>query len=141
MASSYNFNRERPIGEVLNDFKVEFKDFVSTRIQMLRSEMNEKIGAVKVAAPSMAIGAVLALAAFMLLTLALVFLVSMAFQNQPYQYALSFAIVGIIYAIAGAVALSYGWSSIKARGMTPERTLRVLKQDQIWMQTEAKTEL
>ncbi len=141
MASSYNFNRERPIGEVLNDFKVEFKDFVTTRIQMLRSEMNEKIGAVKVAAPSMAIGAVLGLSAFWLLTLALVFLISMAFQNQPYQYALSFAIVGVIYAIAGVIALSYGWSSIKSRGMKPERTLRVLKQDQIWMQTEAKTEL
>ena len=32
--------RERSLGEVLNDLKVELKDFISTRIQMLQSEMN-----------------------------------------------------------------------------------------------------
>jgi uncharacterized membrane protein YqjE len=134
-------NRERPLGEVLNDLKIELKDFISTRIQMLQTEMNEKFGAIKAAAPAIVIGAVLALTAWFLFTLALVFLISMAFQGQPYQYAVSFGIVFVIYAIAGAVFISYGYSSIKSRGMTPERTLRVLKQDQIWIQTEAKTEL
>ena len=47
----------------------------------------------------------------------------------------------MVYALIGAVAISFGLNSIKSRGMTPERTLRVLKQDQIWMKTEAKTEL
>ena len=79
--------------------------------------------------------------AWILFSLALVFLLSMAFEGQPYQYAASFGIVFVVYAIIGAVALSYGYNSIKSRGMTPERTLRVLKQDQIWMKTEAKTEL
>jgi hypothetical protein len=65
----------------------------------------------------------------------------MAFESQPYQYALSFGIVFVVYALVGAVAISFGLNSIKARGMTPERTLRVLKQDQIWMKTEAKNEL
>ncbi len=139
--NTHNFNRERPLGEVLNDLKIELKDFISTRLQMLRSEMSDKLGAIKVGAPSMIVGGVLAGTAFVLFTLAFVFLISMAFEGQPWAYALSFAIVAVIYAIAGTVALSYGWNTIKARGIAPERTMRVLKQDQIWIETEAMTQL
>ena len=133
--------RERPLGEVLNDLKTELKDFISTRIQMLKSEMDEKVGTLKASAPAIVIGAVLAVTAWVLFSLALAFLISMAFQGQPYQYALSFGIVAVIYGIAGAVAIGYGYSNIKSRSMAPERTLRVLKQDQIWIKTEAKNEL
>jgi Putative Actinobacterial Holin-X, holin superfamily III len=135
------FHRERPLGEVLNDLKVELKDFISTRIQMLKSEMNEKAGILRASAPAIVIGAVIALTAWILFSLALVFLISMAFQDKPYQYAISFGIVAIVYGIIGGAAIGFGYSNIKSRSMTPERTLRVLKQDQIWMQTEAKTEL
>jgi hypothetical protein len=30
---------------------------------------------------------------------------------------------------------------MKEIGLKPERTLRVLKQDEVWLQTEAKTQL
>ena len=133
--------RERSVGEVLNDLKTELKDFISTRVQMFQSEMNEKIGTLKASAPAIVIGALFAVTAWVLFSLALVFLLSMVFEGKPYQYAASFGIVFVVYALIGAVALSYGYNSIKSRGMTPERTLRVLKQDQIWMKTEAKTEL
>jgi hypothetical protein len=36
---------------------------------------------------------------------------------------------------------AYGVRTIKKGGMAPERTLRVLKQDQVWLQTEARTQL
>jgi hypothetical protein len=136
-----NNRRERPLGEVLNDLKIELKDFISTRIQMLQSEMNEKVGTLKASAPAIVVGVLFAVTAWIMFSLALVFLLSMAFEGQPYQYALSFGIVFVVYALIGAVAISFGLNSIKARGMTPERTLRVLKQDQIWMKTEAKNEL
>jgi uncharacterized BrkB/YihY/UPF0761 family membrane protein len=125
----------------LNDLKIELKDFISTRIQMLQSEMNDKLGAVKASAPSIVIGALFAVTAWILFSLALVFLLSMVFEGKPYQYAASFGIVFVVYAIIGAVAISFGYNNIKSRSMKPERTLRVLKQDQIWMKTEAKTEL
>ena len=134
-------NRERPLGEVLNDLKVELKDFISTRIQMLQSEMKEKVGTLKASAPAIVIGSLFAVTAWILFSLALVFLLSMVFEGKPYQYAASFGIVFVVYAIIGAVALSFGFNAIKERGMAPERTLRVLKQDQIWITTEAKTEL
>ncbi len=143
MASIPNnrFNRERPLGEVLNDLKLELKDFIQTRIQMLRSEMNEKLGTLKASAPALVLGAVMGLAAFMLFTLALVFLIAMAFEGQPWQYALSFGIVFAIYALISAVSISFAINAIRSRGLTPDRTIKVLKQDQIWAQTEARSEL
>ncbi len=145
MSSAHNVHnmqyRERPLGEVINETKTELKDFVNTRIQMFKSEMNEKVGMVKTAAPAIAVGAVFALTAWFLLSLALVFLISMAFEGRPYQYALSFGIVGILYLLIGAVTAFYGWRTLKSGNLAPERTLRVLKQDQIWLQTEAKTQL
>jgi hypothetical protein len=133
--------RERPLGEVLNDLKTELKEFISTRIQMLQSEMNDKVGAVKQSAPAIVIGALFAVTAWILFSLALVFLLSMAFEGKPYQYAAAFGIVFVIYAIIGAISISFGYNSIKSRGLAPQRTLRVLKQDQIWMKSEAKSEL
>jgi hypothetical protein len=133
--------RERPLGEVLNDLKNELKEFISTRIQMLQSEMNEKVGTLKASAPAIVIGALFAVTAWILFSLALVFLLSMAFEGKPYQYAAAFGIVFVIYAIIGAVTLSFGISSIRSRGLAPERTLRVLKQDQMWMKSEAKSQL
>ncbi len=133
--------RERPLGEVINDLKVELKDFISVRLQMLRSEMNEKLGAIKSSAPMLIVGALMGVMAFVLLTGALVALVAMAFQNEPYQYALAFGIVFVVYALVAAVCLSFAYNNIRSRGLAPERTMRVLKQDQIWMQSEVRSEL
>jgi uncharacterized BrkB/YihY/UPF0761 family membrane protein len=108
---------------------------------MLQSEMNDKVGAVKQSAPAIVIGALFAVTAWILFSLALVFLLSMAFEGKPYQYAAAFGIVFVIYAIIGAISISFGYNSIKSRGLAPQRTLRVLKQDQIWMKSEAKSEL
>lgn len=145
MASAYNshnlHNRERALGEVFNDFKQELKDFFNTRVQMLKSEMNEKVGAVKTAAPSLVIAAVFAWTGWVLLSFAFVFLLSMAFQGKSYQYAAAFGIVAVVYLLIGAIAGMYGYRTIASRSFAPERTIRVLKQDQVWLQTEAKTQL
>jgi hypothetical protein len=34
-----------------------------------------------------------------------------------------------------------GWRQMTQTGLKPERTLRVLKQDEVWLQTEAKSQL
>jgi len=47
----------------------------------------------------------------------------------------------VLYGLAGGFMLLYGWRTAKEPGLAPERTLKVLKQDQIWLQTEARTEL
>jgi hypothetical protein len=53
-------------------------------------------------------------------------------------WAAAFAIVGGVFLLTGGLAISVGVSKLKARGLKPERTLRVLKQDKIWLRNEAQ---
>jgi hypothetical protein len=103
--------------------------------------MDEKIGAWKSAVPFIAIGILLLFAALMVFTAGLVALIAMAFHGQPWAVAVSCFIVMAIYALLGVLLAAQGWRSAKEPGLVPERTLNVLKQDQMWLQTEAKTQL
>ena len=136
-----NVQNGRSVAEVLHEAKDEMKEFLATRIQMLRSEMDEKIGAWKSAVPFIAIGILLLFAALMVFTAGLVALIAMAFHGQPWAVAVSCFIVMAIYALLGGLLAAQGWRSAKEPGLVPERTLNVLKQDQMWLQTEAKTQL
>ena len=84
---------------------------------------------------------VLLATAFMLFTAGLVNAIALAFAAQPWGFAVSFFIVMAIYASAGGILALYGWRTIKAGGLAPEKTMRVLKQDQVWLKTEARTQL
>jgi len=130
----------RSVTEVLYEFRSELKEFVSTRVQMLRSEMSQKIGAWKVAVPAIVIGLLLLLMTFVLFTGLLVAAIALAFNGQPWGYALSFAIVTVVYGALGAAAALYGRGKIKQAGFVPERTVKVLKQDGVWIQSEARTQ-
>jgi hypothetical protein len=134
-------HNHRTVAEVLNEFKGELKDFAATRGQMLRAEMTEKVGAWKAALPTMVIGAVLLLLALFVFTAGLVEVIALAFGGQPWAMAAACFIVFALYGLAGAFLLMYGWRTAKEFGLAPERTLKVLKQDQIWLQSEARTEL
>jgi hypothetical protein len=131
----------RTIAEVLNHCKEDLKEFVSTRVQMLRGEMSDKLTALKLALPALLVGAILLLGAFFLFTWGLVSLVAMAMIGQPYAYTVAFFVVFALYALAGGATAAYGVRRLTSHGLAPERTLRVLKEDQIWLQTEARTQL
>jgi hypothetical protein len=140
MSNEYTSNG-RSIAEAMHEFREDLKDFVTTRIQMLRSEISEKVGAWKTGLPTIVIGLVLLATAFMLFTAGLVNAIALAFAAQPWGFAVSFFIVMAIYASAGGILALYGWRTIKAGGLAPEKTMRVLKQDQVWLKTEARTQL
>jgi Putative Actinobacterial Holin-X, holin superfamily III len=50
-------------------------------------------------------------------------------------------IVAALYTIGGCLALFFGWQQVKETRVTPEHTIRTLKEDKIWLQTEVKTQL
>ena len=102
--------------------------------------MQEKFAAVSAALPAIAVGAVLALFAAIFLSVALVAVIAMALGGGAGAWAGAFAIVGAVYLLFGGLAIGYGVNELKMRGLKPERTLRVLKQDQIWLQNETRGE-
>lgn len=140
MTNGYT-NNGRSVAEVIHEFREDLKDFVTTRAQMLRNEFMEKVGAWKVGLPSMIIGLVLFATAFLLFTAGVVNLIALAFANQPWGFAASFFIVMAIYALAGGLLFFYGLNTAKAGGLTPRKTIRVLKEDGIWFKTEARSQL
>ncbi len=141
MASRPNYSPpEKSIAQVLNEFKDELKEFASTRIEMLRSEMKEKADVARAALPAIAVGAVIALLALFFLCVGIVALVAMALGGGAGAWAAAFAIVGGVFLLIGALAIGFGVIKLKARSFKPERTLRILKQDQIWFKNETRNE-
>ncbi len=131
----------KSVPEVITELKEELKDFAGTRLQMLRSELNDKVQSFKMAAPIMLIGLLLLATAWLVLTGFLVVIIAHAFGPVSWNYTVSFLIVGVAYAIVGAAAAYLGWRELKQKGVKPERTIRVLQQDRIWLQTEGRTQL
>ncbi len=141
MASRPNYySPEKSIAQVLNEFKDELKEFASTRIEILRSEMKEKADTARAALPAIAVGAVFALLALFFLCVGIVAFVAMALGGGAGAWAAAFAIVSGVFLLIGGAAIGFGVSKLKARSLKPERTLRILKQDQIWLKNEARNE-
>jgi uncharacterized membrane protein YqjE len=130
-------NHERngkSLSATINELKQELREFAQTRLQMLQAEMNEKLTAWKTGIPLMLVGAVFAFVGFLVLTGALVFVVAI-----PLGIGWALAAVGLLYLILAAVTAWIGYAEISHNQLKPERTLRVLKEDQIWIQNEARS--
>ncbi len=138
MASRSFYPHEKPLAQVLTEFKEELRDFIATRIALLRSEMREKIATAGSAFVAIAVGAVTALIAGLFLAVTLVALIAMGFGGGPGAWAAAFAIMGVFLLLGGGLLLAFGVRQLKERGLKPERTLRTLKEDQIWLQNETR---
>jgi len=130
----------KTIPEIVSDLKTELKDFIATRVAMLRSEMGEKWSRVKVALPSLMLGLAVLWTAWLLFTGVLVTLIGNAFDS-PLRYVYSLLIVFGAYLLPGGMLASSALRRLRQTSLKPERTLRTLKQDEVWLQTEAKTQV
>jgi uncharacterized membrane protein YqjE len=132
-------NNGRSLNAVITDLKNEGRSFINTRLAMLKAEMNEKMSHIKSALPMLAIGLVFALTAWAVLTGCLICVIAAAFGPGILSWVWATLIVGVAYLLIGGAAGFFAFSEIKRASLTPERTLRVLKQDQEWIQRESST--
>lgn len=128
----------RSVAEVIVELRDEVKDFVQTRVQMFISEMRDKIRESKSASIYAAAGLILLGTAYLLLNLALVGLVAVAFWGSPYAWFLAFLIVGACWASLGGMIALMGFR--KFQGLAPKKTIEVLREDKIWLQQEARNQ-
>ena len=131
----------KSIGQVVSELKNDARDFVSTRLQLLMQEMNDKLKVLKAAIPILIVAALLGGIALIVLTFALVAFLAGVFQPSPYAWCYGALIVTALYAIAAFGLFYLGKRELTQTGMAPTRTLRVLKQDQIWIQNEARSQV
>lgn len=128
----------RSLTEILAEMKQEFQEFTQTRIELLRAELEEKARVIKAALPLIAIGMLLLTVAFVLFSFALVGLVVVAFEGNPYRWFIAFLVVSFLWAIIGAIAALIAKRQLGAKGVVPRRTIQVLNNDKTWLQREAK---
>lgn len=130
---------EKPLGTILAETKAEFTQFVSTRLNILKAEMEEKIRAWKSAVPLLLGALAFLLAGWMALTFALIALLHALFLPSAYAWLWSGLIVAAVYVALGVVLGKLAFAEISSVSLTPSRTMNVLKQDQVWLQNEART--
>ena len=128
------FENERSLQGTLQDIKNEIKEFVQTRFEIFKKEMQDKISAYKSAVPLAAAGLLLLATAWLLITGAIVAAIALALG-----WPLAFLITGFGYFLLGAILGWLAYKEVTSQSMRPERTLQVLKQDQVWMEQEAKS--
>lgn len=134
-------HEQKPISQVVEELKTEAKDFFNTRLQMLTQEMKSKMNVWKFAIPMFVVAGVTAWVAFLVLTFALVSFLAGIFQPSNYAWCFGGLIVGAFYCFVAAGIFFLAQKEMAQAGLTPTRTLRVLKEDQIWMQNEARSQV
>jgi len=132
-------HNEKSIGTVISETKQEVKEFIQTRTAIFKAEITEKVRTWKYAVPMLLGALVLLLAAWIVLTFALVALLAGMFQPSPYAWLFGALIIGGAYLLLGLALGWFAYSELSATGVAPQRTLEVLKQDQVWIQNEART--
>ena len=128
------FESERSLQGMLQEIKNEIKEFVQTRFEIFKQEMQNKLSAYKSALPMATAGILFLATAWFLITGSIVAAIAVALG-----WPLAFLIVGFAYFILGATAGWLAYKEINSQTMKPERTLEVLKQDQVWIEQEAKS--
>jgi len=132
-------NNGRSLGAIISDIAEELKEFVNTRVQVLKAELHETLDSVRVALPLGLLALVLAITAFFLFTGAVVAIVASAFSSSPYAWFYAFIIVGVVWTAAGGIAAFFAYSEIRSKSTFPKHTVEVLKADKDWLQSEART--
>ncbi len=130
----------KSLPELVNDLETEFKEFAATRVAMLRSEMSDKLSSLKAALPALVTGLVLLWTCWLLFTALLVTAIATAFAS-PWGWVYAFLIVAGGYLLLGLMLAVGAWSKLKETKLIPARTLRVLKQDELWLETEARIQI
>ena len=130
---------EKSIATILAETKDELKQFVTTRVSILKAEIDEKIRRIKSVIPLAVVAVVFLLSGWMVFTFALIALLHGLFLPSVYAWLWASLIVTALYLVVGGIAGGLAYSEIKATSLTPTRTLKVLQQDQVWIQNEART--
>jgi len=130
----------RTIRDVVTELKSDARDFVSTRLQMLSQEMKEKVGVWKVAIPMLAAAALFGVVTFLALTFAFIAFFAGVFYGSAYSWCYGALIVTAGYFLIAIGMFYLGRRELTQAGLAPKRTMRVLKEDQIWIQHEARSQ-
>ena len=133
---NHHSSDEHSIKGILRDLNTQLVDLLNTRYQMFKTEIKEKLELSKTIGPLLVVVLALFSGAFAALTFALIALVRSAFADSIFGWAIGAAIIGFAYLLLGGIGIVMLRQTIRKATLVPERTLKVLKQDQRWLEKE-----
>jgi hypothetical protein len=125
---------DRSLKELFGDLTSSVSTLFRKEIELARAETSEKVGQAALAAGSLAAGAILALAALIVLLQALV----IALTELGLAPALSSLIVGGVVAIIAFALIYKGMNDLKASNLAPTRTVDSLRRDAHMVKEQAQ---
>ena len=130
---------DRSFAASVAEIKEDLRTFFQTRAQLLRAETSEKLRAWKRYLVLLALAAVFLLTCWITFVFSLVALLHTWIVSGSYAWFWGGLIVSVILLVSGAVCAKTGYEGIKASSMKPTRTLKVLRQDQQWIQKQTRS--
>lgn len=127
--------------QLVREMRRELVEFIATRFELLRSEVRDTMAAWRSAIPLGMVAVLLLLTGYLLLTLAVVGLIAVAFWGNPYAWFFAFLITGLAWTIFGGIAAYLAYNSLRQRGRFPNKTMEVLKADRAWIANEVGTQI
>jgi hypothetical protein len=119
---------ERSLSTLLSDLASETVELLRQELALFKAELQEKLSKAGIGAAAIAAAALIAFSGWLFLLLAAVFALDLVLPI----WAAALVVGALVVAIAGALAL-YGKSRLRADALTPERTMRSLREDQAWI--------
>ena len=120
---------DRSIATLLSDLAGETSLLIRTELSLFKSELQEKFGRAGQGIAALGAGALIAFSGWLVLLAAAV--LGLATVLEPWLAALIVAVV--VLAIGGGLVF-FGKRRLSADSLRPERSLRSLREDQIWLQ-------
>lgn len=138
-AVHYHSGSERSLGSIIAEIKDEVKEFVATRVEMIKAELQETAEAARTAVPLIIIALGLFITGLLLLTMAAVVLVAFAFAGSALAWFYAAIIVAFVWFCVGATAAFFAYNAFRSHSRFPQRTVQVLKADKAWLQSEVRS--
>ncbi len=129
---------DRSFAASVADIKEDLKTFVQTRAQLFQAEAKEKMRAWRRSLVLLGLAVIFLLTGWITLVFSVVALLHTWIASGSYAWFWGGLIVSVVFLVSGAVCGKAGYQGIKASGLKPTRTLRVLRQDQEWIQKQAR---
>ncbi len=136
----YRNGSERSLASIIAEIKEELKEFINTRVEMVKAELHETRSAIRVALPLAIVALAFFTSAFLLLTMAAVVLIAFAFAGHALAWFYAAVIVGIIWLGLGGACVFFAYNAFRSHNIFPKRTIEVLKADKLWLQAEARSQ-
>jgi uncharacterized membrane protein YqjE len=105
----------RTVGSILSDTKEELKEFLETRIAMLRTEFGEEMAMFKAAAPLAIVGILFLVTAYMLFTLGLVGAIVALMPENSYRWCIAFFAIAVLWGSSAEPAPIWQCASFRLR--------------------------